>query len=607
MSYWKQVTSAVDNFFHDNSGEISQLMIDDSSLDNFEDIYSEFDYGFDDAGALEVSAKSNNWDHVDKGYFENVNSDEILTMQAGRAYEMDCIEEARDRFNTMKDLFDEMSDELTDLKEEIEESIQEKREAHDEIAEQKEDGEDVDQEEIESLTKKIAYQEKIHEFFDDENNCNFLVSEAAMEDIDIINLNRSQLLSPKYCAAPGIIEAQESVDIINNWLKARTNVINYKPGTPGAQSVGQFSVPPEFTNMEAAEKELINHLHYLEYKSIDIVLKENVELTSKIESEEQVRASLSDEDYLIRGSLINDRSSLIAGLLINQEEAPKTNAKSGNTIIHDAAMHGAFQSLMFLHKALGMVIDEPNLNGDTPLMVAVKNRNIYCAQYLIQSGADIHKTNNQGKSVLIEAIEAMDAKEQYGEIFNCLFNDKTDRKIANEKGETAIELLLNISAFECVRALAGNGFSIESHNGESLAERAFESDRSSRIIKTLISAGAKLERPGDNHYIDKSIKHSFSLGVIEALISAGAGINAKHVLDAAKINVRKGVIPMLIDHGVDLSYKDDDGNDLVALLKTDDYRIDEATLKIVENAYLKQIGSAAKTRPSKHKEGSLGL
>lgn len=50
-----------------------------------------------------------------------------------------------------------------------------------------------------------------------------------------------------------------------------------------------------------------------------------------------------------------------------------------------------------LHEHSAIDLTEVNNNGDPPLITCVKHGNLKCLKSLINLGADVHQTDNQGK------------------------------------------------------------------------------------------------------------------------------------------------------------------------------------------------------------------
>lgn len=99
-----------------------------------------------------------------------------------------------------------------------------------------------------------------------------------------------------------------------------------------------------------------------------------------------------------------------ANISVNVDQA-ETIARSGNT--YSARGNGPLYHYMmqdYFENAIsdfffeqGVKVDVKNFNGNTPLMIAVKNGNLGRVKYFLSKGADPMALNNGGEMVLEEA------------------------------------------------------------------------------------------------------------------------------------------------------------------------------------------------------------
>jgi len=83
-------------------------------------------------------------------------------------------------------------------------------------------------------------------------------------------------------------------------------------------------------------------------------------------------------------------------------------------------------------------VDSQDSNGDTPLILAVKNGYVEVAEVLLQHGADPNIQNDLGNTALIIAAMKKDVN-----IILLLLKYDVDPDIANTNGDTAISILRN--------------------------------------------------------------------------------------------------------------------------------------------------------------------
>ena len=100
-------------------------------------------------------------------------------------------------------------------------------------------------------------------------------------------------------------------------------------------------------------------------------------------------------------------NNLIHGKTSQISNETKINDASDWTSLHQAAYQGSKDMLLLLIKQ-DVPVNNPDKLGNTPLLLAVMNRNIDAVILLIEHGADVNKANVFGCTPEIWAAETGD-------------------------------------------------------------------------------------------------------------------------------------------------------------------------------------------------------
>jgi ankyrin repeat protein len=137
-------------------------------------------------------------------------------------------------------------------------------------------------------------------------------------------------------------------------------------------------------------------------------------LVEAVQSRDVTQAKL----YVQKGANVNQRLSVrektVSGNNISYDRttAPLIHMATGDNYFNE-------QMIDFLISA-GADIDAKSGNGNTPLMLAVKDGNAYRTKFYLNRGADPLATNQKGEMVLQEAQRLSNAVEKRQEIINVL-------------------------------------------------------------------------------------------------------------------------------------------------------------------------------------------
>ena len=131
-------------------------------------------------------------------------------------------------------------------------------------------------------------------------------------------------------------------------------------------------------------------------------------------------------------------ASEIIGILLENEADPNLRARNGSTPLHSAARYAFIQSTRALIDG-GAVVDAPDNEGLTPLMLFIKTGNAYgVPRYfplLLHNGADPNRQDNDGNSALHHA-----ALAENSEAIPDLLKYGASLNLKNNNGQTPLDL-----------------------------------------------------------------------------------------------------------------------------------------------------------------------
>lgn len=113
----------------------------------------------------------------------------------------------------------------------------------------------------------------------------------------------------------------------------------------------------------------------------------------------------------------------------------------------------------------GIDVDLVDLNGETPLLMAIRANKLITADYLIQIGADIDKRDNNAVTPLMELCR----NNISSDIFKRVVSTSKQVNSRNNLGETALHMAAYGGYLQLVKMLVDNGadVNIENRKGES--------------------------------------------------------------------------------------------------------------------------------------------
>jgi len=206
------------------------------------------------------------------------------------------------------------------------------------------------------------------------------------------------------------------------------------------------------------------------------------------------------------------------------------------------------------------------VDGETPLIKAVKMNHLELVQFMVENGADINKKilNNDGDTALGAAIYSKNL-----EIVKYLVEHGADVNNATFRSEIPLNIAINQENKEMIKYLIECGIDVNSNKNsnkywESGALGNAASKNDMEMVKYLISCGAKV----DTKALIGAIEGN-NMKMVQYLIDAGADINQevqyygnKSVtpLHVAIQDDNQNMIEYLINHGAKVCMDDTNEN-----------------------------------------------
>eukprot|EP00036_Acanthoecidae_sp_10tr_P009963 CAMPEP_0182923500 /NCGR_PEP_ID=MMETSP0105_2-20130417/5472_1 /TAXON_ID=81532 ORGANISM="Acanthoeca-like sp., Strain 10tr" /NCGR_SAMPLE_ID=MMETSP0105_2 /ASSEMBLY_ACC=CAM_ASM_000205 /LENGTH=331 /DNA_ID=CAMNT_0025061217 /DNA_START=17 /DNA_END=1009 /DNA_ORIENTATION=- len=192
------------------------------------------------------------------------------------------------------------------------------------------------------------------------------------------------------------------------------------------------------------------------------------------------------------------------------------------------------------------------------LHIAILNRHVELAQWLIGCGADVASTSESGATPLIIAAGQDDAM-----LVELLVKEGCGVDLADNAGETALHAAAVVGSTSAIQALVALGVGLEIRNkrGQTALMRACECGNNTGVV-ALLDQGADLSAADLQGYIplNRAVWRG-NHAIVELLLKAGApataAINgARPILHSAAENNHGGVVELLLNHGAVVGCRD---------------------------------------------------
>ena len=275
--------------------------------------------------------------------------------------------------------------------------------------------------------------------------------------------------------------------------------------------------------------------------------------------------STFDEDFdddTVPPELLIESPPAITRLDLENEIEALLLKQSGNCLMNDegqTALHLAAQQDVYLTQRVlscGLQPNEPNVEGETPLMLAVMAENIETAKVLLKQGADVNATNDEDETPLHYA-----ARYNKGDsITQLLVRRKANIEAVNDSRMTAVHIsALQGNDVVCRYLLeaGANVHALEPNGWTALHYLAMRGDLA--CMKPLLSdAGADVEVFYNPHHFGSQSSKAYDtsskrkVALVKPFLDKGADINAKSggftALNLAVLSCQDLLVTTLLAH-----------------------------------------------------------
>lgn len=200
------------------------------------------------------------------------------------------------------------------------------------------------------------------------------------------------------------------------------------------------------------------------------------------------------------------------------------NATDGNkaTVIHYAAHSGNTDAISLLLKA-GADINAQDAEGDSPLQYALVENHLEIVKLLVKAGANIHIKNSDGRAAVYWAKNA--------ETLQFLIKAGADANSGDNNGYTILQNAVRAGDIERIKLLLKSGADVNKGNkrGDTPLKYAVEK-QSDEAVNILLKAGANVNMKGLWGFtpLMSATLGQWKTGV-KILVNAGANIHAVDV------------------------------------------------------------------------------
>lgn len=273
-----------------------------------------------------------------------------------------------------------------------------------------------------------------------------------------------------------------------------------------------------------------------------------------------VFSSVMDGDTCLHIAAARDDSTAVADYLLTTEAAQLVNAidLQGRSPLHLAVLH-KHEKLAGTMLQAGAHVNMPDAKGFTPLHEAAEANDIKMARLLIDAGADVAKSQALHRMTpLILAI-----KSNAREIVSLLLEHAADPSADDADGQTPLMAAANKSADDIVGTLLGAGADARATDrlGRNVLQHCSPALKEETMAK-LIDAGADVNNRDTwkrTPLISAVMDHNMAMA--RKLLEKGADANAKDDNGASPLqvalNYRKlEIVDKLLEKGADPNVRD---------------------------------------------------
>lgn len=319
-----------------------------------------------------------------------------------------------------------------------------------------------------------------------------------------------------------------------------------------------------------------------ELKHEEEVKKENTPVLSVTEDHK-------DENMISRASSIDHRTSILSRKKESNRLGKGTSDKKNSqrimkskvgeksidkksSSLFEAINRGDVEVVKALIKG-GADIEIKNKDGETPLLLAVKENKYDIAKFLINNGSDVSFVRKDGRSMLIEAVDEKDLR-----LTELLLKKGVAIDYKSRQNPPALFEAIDKGKIEIVKILLKEGADIEMKDKKERTALMYALDEGeSEIAQLLIKADADVNaqtKDGWTVLMEASVQKYPD--IVKMLINRGANVKAisYHNITALNSAVRKGrleIAKILIGFGADVNWRYDKLTPLCEAVRRNNY------------------------------------
>ncbi len=310
--------------------------------------------------------------------------------------------------------------------------------------------------------------------------------------------------------------------------------------------------------------EQIDKANHKGIKAIHIAAEHNslAVLRKIIHHRVDIRATDNKKRNVLHYALSNKDERVIDFLISETDAVKLLNDKDieyERTALHQAIIHNRAAIVPKMAKS-GADVNSKDIQGETPLDIAVSYRFYHIVRMLLDFGADV-----DGSNALYNSIYPYDDDIK---TFNLIMEHHLDVDVTDKDGNTILMRAFQFGKNEIIETLLESGADINKLNNEKENILFFvDSQCSDEILKKVIKKGVNLNQKSSKGYtpLHKAVFANRSEKHVKLLVEAGADVNIldnqnrtplHHLLTYDKNSAI--LAEWLIDKGADINLKTND-------------------------------------------------
>lgn len=226
------------------------------------------------------------------------------------------------------------------------------------------------------------------------------------------------------------------------------------------------------------------------------------------------------------------------------EAAPVQSAKAATERLQELCAHGGSDMEIKKLLAAGAKLESTDLNGRTPLRLAVVGRHFLLAKALIAAKANVNATDSRGETALMSAAQSGDEK-----LLNLLLAAKANPSLATvgkgdrPAGTTALHVAARHGNTTAVQLLLEHGARLDQGNEQGvtpLMVAAWQGHADAALV--LLDKGADVKNTFDAAGQTPLMyaAHGGNLAIVNAILARGAQANHETPTHATALSIALG-------------------------------------------------------------------